>query len=126
MTTANSRRNERWNPVTGQNRTVVLRNASLFDGESILKGRFDITFSKGVVEDVSIAGRGLMSKGEKEGPLAGEEVVDVMGAWITPGLVDMHSHHLAVTWPLLGATDDTNERHDRTEPITSQVRIIGM
>lgn len=117
VTTAGSRTNPRYNSVTGQKDTVILRNATLFDGESILKGRFDIQFAKGIIQSVSPTGSTSAS--------ADAKVMDLDGAFVTPGLVDMHSHHLAFTWPLVSATDDTNEMHDRTNPITSQVRIIG-
>lgn len=117
VTTAGSRFNPRWNSVTGQKETVILRNATLFDGESTLKGKVDVVFKEGIIESVSRAGSALIT--------ADAKVMDLEGGFVTPGLVDMHSHHLAFTWPLLGATDDTNEVHDRTEPITSQVRIIG-
>lgn len=112
------RSNPRWNPVTGQNQITILRNATLFDGETILNGKFDVTFKKGIIESVGKAGSALIA--------ADAKVIELDGGFVTPGLVDMHSHHLAFTWPLLTATSDTNEVHDRTEPITSQVRIIGM
>ncbi len=117
VTTAGSRTNPRWNSITGQNETIVLRNATLFDGETILEGRFDVVFKKGIVESISAAGSAL---------IADARIMELEGGFLTPGLVDLHSHHLAFAWPLLSSTDDTNEVHDRTEPITSQVRIIGV
>lgn len=116
VTTAGSRINPRWNAITGQNGTIILRNATLFDGETVLNGIFDITFRKGVIESVSATGS--MS-------ILDAMIIDLAGGFVTPGLVDMHSHHMAFAWPLLSATDDTNEVHDRTEPITSQLRILG-
>ncbi|KUJ07432.1 composite domain of metallo-dependent hydrolase [Mollisia scopiformis] len=116
VTSAGSRTNPRWNPSTGQKETTVLQNATLFDGEQILTGKFDITFKKGLIESVVTAGSASIASDAK--------VMDLEGGFVTPGLVDMHSHHLAFAWPLLSSTDDTNEVHDRTEPITSQVRII--
>lgn len=116
VTTAGSRSNPRWNSVTGQNETIVLRNATLFDGETFLEGRFDITFKKGIIESLSASG---------SASIVDAKIIDLAGGFVTPGLVDMHSHHMAFTWPLLSSTDDTNEVHDRTEPITSQVRILG-
>jgi cytosine/adenosine deaminase-related metal-dependent hydrolase len=50
--------------------------------------------------------------------------LDLEGRFVTPGLVDLHSHHLAFAWPLLKATDDTNEVNPETGPLTPQVRII--
>ncbi len=117
VTTAGSRSNPRWNPSSGQNETVVLRNATLFDGETIRDGTFDIVFKKGIIESVSPAGETLASE-------IGAKVFDLEGGYVTPGLVDLHSHHLAFAWPLLAATDDTNEVNPELGPITSQVRII--
>jgi hypothetical protein len=117
VTTAGSRTNPRWNTITGQNETIVLRNATLFDGETFLNGGFDITFKKGIIESVSATG---------SASIVGAKIVDLNGNFVTPGLVDMHSHHMAIAWPMLSSTEDGNEVHDRTEPITSQVRILGM
>jgi imidazolonepropionase-like amidohydrolase len=36
----------------------------------------------------------------------------------------MHSHHLAISWPILLETDDSNEINPETGPLTPQVRVI--
>jgi hypothetical protein len=36
----------------------------------------------------------------------------------------MHSHHFAIVWPDLKATDDSNEIHPSTGPLTPQVRVV--
>ncbi|CAG8729952.1 16906_t:CDS:2, partial [Dentiscutata heterogama] len=46
-------------------------------------------------------------------------VIDVKEKYITPGLVDMHSHVGLSSWPYLSATMETNEI---TDPIRSYVR----
>ena len=83
------RKNPRWNGVSGQDGTVVLRNATLFDGEGFV-GAVDVVFSKGVVGSVSKAG--VVGWGKDV------EVVDLGGKIVTPGLVDLHSHHLVQAW----------------------------
>lgn len=108
------RKNSRWNSISGQNQTVVLRNVTLFDGDAILKSSVDIMFSHGLIEDV---------RSELIIP-DGAEVLNLDGKWVTPGLVDMHSHHLALTWPDLRATDDTNEFNDAFGPLTPFVRSL--
>ena len=113
---AKARINPRWNQKTGQNETVVLRNASLFDGETILEGRFDITFAEGIIKSVSHA--------ESSTSVAGLNSWNLEGKYVTPGLVDLHSHHLALAWPLLSATDDTNEINDDFGPLTPFVRAV--
>ncbi|QDS74888.1 hypothetical protein FKW77_003653 [Venturia effusa] len=108
------RKNSRWDPVVGQNGTVVLRNVTLFDGDTILKSSVDIVFSQGVITDV-----------ESDVVIPhGAKVLDLAGKWVTPGLVDMHSHHLAYTWPSLVATDDGNEVNDAFGPLTPFVRSL--
>ncbi|RIB29900.1 hypothetical protein C2G38_2027283 [Gigaspora rosea] len=47
-------------------------------------------------------------------------VIDVKKKYITPGLVDMHSHAVISSWPSLSSTDDTVED---THPITPYVRV---
>lgn len=100
--------------MVGQNETVVLRNVTLFDGDAILKSSVDIVFSNGVITDV---GSDLVIP-------RGAKVFNLDGKWVTPGLVDMHSHHLALTWPDLRATDDTNEMNDAFGPLTPFVRSL--
>lgn len=108
--------NPRWNPVSGQNETMILRNATLFDGEAFVPGPVDIVFSKGLISSVVAAGTFAATKGAKE--------LSLDGAYVTPGLVDMHSHHLVDAWPLLPATDDGNEMHPDFGPLTPFVKAI--
>jgi hypothetical protein len=117
VTSAGSRINPRWNPFTGQNETVVLKNVQLFDGETVLDKKVDIVFKKGIIESVDIAGKSVTFGGHAK-------VFDLEGKFVTPGLVDLHSHHLAFAWPLLRATDDTNEVNPEMGPVTPQVRIV--
>lgn len=116
VTTASSRTNARWNPSTGQNETVILRNATLFDGEKIFENTVNIVFKKGIVESVSDAGQSIVIPGAK--------IFDLEGKYVTPGLVDMHSHHLSMSWPMLSSTDDTNEMNPAFGPLTPFVRIV--
>jgi hypothetical protein len=97
VTSAGSRINPRWNPFTGQNETVVLKNVKLFDGETIVDKKVDVVFKKGIIESVDTAGKLVSFDGNVK-------VLDLEGRFITPGLVDLHSHHLAFAWPLLSAT----------------------
>jgi hypothetical protein len=62
---AGSRDNPRWNPKSGQNETIVLQNATLFDGEEVLEGLFDIGFEKGIITSVSPAGTAPVASGAK-------------------------------------------------------------
>lgn len=117
VTEAGSRTNGRWNSKTGQNGTTILQNATLFDGEKFLPGRVDIILKKGVIESIA----------ETEGAFASDQetvVFDLGGKYVTPGLVDLHSHHLAIAWPNLRVIVDGNEVNPATGPLTPQMRII--
>lgn len=86
ITAAGSRENPRWNQSSGQNETVVLKNATLFDGEEWVGHKVDIVLKKGIVESVSPAGSSeIWGKDAR--------VFELEGGYVTPGLVDMHSHH---------------------------------
>ncbi|KAI0123869.1 hypothetical protein BJ170DRAFT_687117 [Xylariales sp. AK1849] len=109
--------NPRWNSIRGQNETVTLRNATLFDGESFSPTPVDIVFSKGLVISVSPTSTraSILDDGLE---------FDLMGKYVTPGIVDMHSHHMIGTWPSFQATDDGNEIHPLFGPLTPFVRAI--
>ena len=113
-----ARTNPRWNSRHGQNRSVLLANATLFDGEHVLSDQVNILFDKGIIKSVTPASSGT--------PVMGEDVLttDLRGNFVTPGLVDMHSHHLLMPWPDLPSTDDGNEENDLTGPLTPFVRSL--
>jgi imidazolonepropionase-like amidohydrolase len=96
----------------------VLRNATLFDGESFLSKPVDIVFDKGLIISVTETGADKKAWG-------GRAVeYDLHGQFVTPGLVDMHSHHLIERWPLLKAGDDGNEVHPDFGPLTPFLRAL--
>ncbi|KAI3007394.1 hypothetical protein CBS147346_3203 [Aspergillus niger] len=107
--------NPRWNPVSGQATPVVIQNATLFDGESTLSDAVDIFFEAGVITSVVPTGSG-------DAPPENANIIDVHGKHVTPGLVDMHSHHLLMPFPQVAATSDVNEKS--LGPITPFVRAI--
>ncbi|KAJ8107283.1 hypothetical protein OPT61_g8972 [Boeremia exigua] len=109
------RRNPRWNPFTGQNETIVLQNATLFDGESISTETVDIVFEKGLIVAVS-QHRNLAAYSEAR-------VYNLGGRFVTPGLVDIHSHHLEMPFAHVSANQDVNEK-PHLGPITPFVRAI--
>lgn len=111
------RENPRWNTASGQNHTVVLRNATLFDGTDFSQDAVDIVFSKGLITSVT------PSHGAAPAP-AGAEEVQLHGAHVTPGLVDMHSHHLVEDWPAVSEIADGNEMLGGLGPLTPFVRVL--
>ena len=103
--------NPRWQDKRGQQTKTTLRNTTLFDGEKVLPKPMDITFDKGLIVDVS------------ETPDSWEGGTNLFGRFVTPGLVDMHSHHLIDPWPVVGHNNG-NEMHPSTGPLTPFVRIL--
>lgn len=108
--------NSRWNEVSGQNHTVILRNATLFDGADF-QDTVDIVFSRGLITSVA------PSQGATPAP-AGAEEVQLHGAYVTPGLIDMHSHHLVEDWPQISDIPDGNEMFADLGALTPFVRVL--
>ncbi len=72
---------------------------------------------------VRTEGKKIKEVGEMSGyqPHSGENVLDVHGAWVMPGLIDAHTH-IGITeekWGAIG--DDSNEE---TNPSTASLRAI--
>jgi hypothetical protein len=111
-----SRANPRWNSVSGQNDTVVLKNVTLFDGDKIHESSVDLAFSKGVFTAITSSSQAIQFRNAR--------VLEMDGKFVTPGLVDMHSHHLTMVWPILRANEDTNEVNDIFGPLTPFVRSL--
>ncbi|KZV83009.1 hypothetical protein EXIGLDRAFT_729044 [Exidia glandulosa HHB12029] len=70
-------------------RAVLVKNATIWDGEDVLPGdgRADVFLDGGIVKFV-----GDFSKSGLEFEGVEYDTLDAGGAWVTPGLVDMHSH----------------------------------
>ncbi|PSR78882.1 hypothetical protein BD289DRAFT_443226 [Coniella lustricola] len=108
-------------------KTIILRNATLFDGESFLPSAVDIALTNGLVVSVSPStSESDSSSSSKMDSSSTTGIISLHGAYVTPGLVDMHSHHLAVVWPLTPPTQDENEMHDDFGPLTPFVRILDL
>ena len=111
------RANPRWTSKSGQNQTIILRNATLFDGDSFIDHAVDIVFKKGVITQV-------MPTEDTETILEQATVFDMDGKFVTPGLIDMHSHHLVWPNPSLDVLNDGNEIHSDSGPLTPFVRAL--
>lgn len=111
--------NPRWTPGSGQQQRIVLRNATLFDGEEWHAGPMDVLLDRGMVAAVV--------ESTAESPVAWEEGVRVFqlhGRYVTPGLVDMHSHHMTAAWPVTEMSEDADEMHASTGAFTPMVHAI--
>ncbi|KAJ7722728.1 hypothetical protein DFH07DRAFT_1006316, partial [Mycena maculata] len=89
---------DRFQPGT---RSVWIKNATIWtglvDGLEVLKG--DVFIHKGLVVATGVVEQTLLDLQEYD-------TVDAEGAWVTPGIVDMHSHLAVDSSPALqGATD---------------------
>jgi imidazolonepropionase-like amidohydrolase len=87
---------------------TLVRDVTLFDGEG---GRIDhgaILFADGKVVQVAQ---------QIEAP-AGARVIVGTGKWVTPGIIDIHSHMGDFAVPQTAATSDGNEM---TAPVTAEV-----
>ncbi|KAF7334289.1 Carbohydrate esterase family 9 protein [Mycena sanguinolenta] len=80
---------------------TLIRNATIWtgldDGNEVIQG--DIFLDKGLVKKVGTFD--LRS-------YRGVEVLDAAGAWVSPGIVDMHSHLGVDSAPELNGASDTN------------------
>lgn len=68
----------------------------------------DVLFADGRIEAV---GHGLTAP-------AGARIIDARGRWVTPGLIDVHSHLGVFPSPEIGGLSDGNEA---TDPVTANV-----
>jgi imidazolonepropionase-like amidohydrolase len=86
---------------------VLIRNATVLDGAGRRFDGADLLLREGKVAAI---GTGLDA--------AGATVIDAQGRWVTPGLIDVHSHLGVYASPGLHATEDGNEA---INPVTAGV-----
>jgi len=86
---------------------VLIRNATVLDGTGRRFDGTDVLLRDGAIAAI---GRGLDADGAR--------VVDASGRWVTPGLIDVHSHLGVYPSPSVTAHQDGNEL---TEPVTAGV-----
>ncbi|MGL6224290.1 MAG: amidohydrolase, partial [Steroidobacteraceae bacterium] len=86
---------------------TLIRNATVLDGAGRRLDGADVLIRDGKIVAV---GPGLPGGDATE--------VDARGRWVTPGLIDVHSHLGVYASPGIGATDDGNEA---TSPVTAAV-----
>lgn len=89
---------------------ILLINATIIDGDGSTHNQKNLLIQKGTI--VNITDKSLHCSGD---------IIDLKGRFITPGLIDMHSHFGTRVQPQLKGTEDTNEY---TSPITPYVRAI--
>lgn len=87
---------------------TLIRNATVLTGTGERLDGADVLLVDG---RISAVGRGLQAP-------AGARDIDAGGKWITPGLIDVHSHLGVYSSPSVNAHSDGNEA---TDPVTANV-----
>ncbi|KAJ7746634.1 hypothetical protein B0H16DRAFT_1556562 [Mycena metata] len=82
---------------------VLVKNATIWtgrvDGLEVLKG--DIFLDGGIIVAVGVVKKSLLDQHK-------HDIVDAQGAWVTPGIVDVHSHLAVESTPALTGAGDGN------------------
>ena len=86
---------------------TLIRNATILDGTGRRHDGADLLIRDGRIASVGA----VLDAG-------GAAVVDAQGRWVTPGLIDVHSHLGVYPRPAVDAHQDGNEA---TDPVTSGV-----
>ncbi len=95
-----------YRPIASQ--PVLLRHATVLTGTGARLDDADVLLADG---KVAALGQGLQAP-------AGAQVVDATGKWVTPGIIDVHSHLGVYPSPGVSAHSDGNEA---TAPVTPNV-----
>ena len=89
-------------------RATLVTNVTIYDGEGGRIDRGSVLFRDGKIVEV----------GQSIAPADGVTVIDGQGKWVTPGIIDVHSHLGDYPSPGVEAHSDGNEM---TGPVTADV-----
>ena len=92
-------------PLDSKN--IVIRNATVFDGDGNKFQNYDVHFSNGEIQAI---GSGLIVDGAEE--------INGTDKFVTPGIIDNHSHMGVYPAPGVRTSSDGNEA---TNPVTAEV-----
>jgi imidazolonepropionase-like amidohydrolase len=90
------------------NAPVLIQGATVLTGSGERLEGTDVLISNGKIQSI---GKGLTAP-------ADARVIDAHGKWVTPGIIDIHSHLGVYASPSVKGLDDGNEA---TSPVTSNV-----
>jgi len=92
---------------------VLIKGARVWTGErngtEIITG--DVVLSKGIIQGVGRSATAALVA--HTGDIV---VIDAKGAWITPGLIDIRSHHGILSSPQLSGASDASSSHGTAQP----------
>ncbi|KAG6872404.1 hypothetical protein C0995_009994 [Termitomyces sp. Mi166 len=104
--------------LTGSDRHVVgtpptlIRNAKIWtgvhNGTEVIYG--DILLDKGVVISVGSVSQDQLVRAKAASTTQTVDIFDAEGRWVTPGIVDLHSHIGVSSAPLLQGSTDSNSK----------------
>ncbi|KAK0457772.1 uncharacterized protein EV420DRAFT_1271277 [Desarmillaria tabescens] len=95
-------------------KATLLKNATIWTGRvnglEVVRG--DILLDKGIIKAVGVVEYDALAAHTVQDLVT----YDVGGAWISPGIVDLHSHIGVGSSPHLAGASDTNSRHGIVQP----------
>ncbi|KAG0707315.1 composite domain of metallo-dependent hydrolase [Suillus ampliporus] len=90
-------------------RATLIRNASIWTGDDEIS-QGDILLDKGIIKFLGHASPDMLDK------FKDLIALDVGGSWVTPGIVDLHSHLGVDSAPALKGASDTNSLKGTVQP----------
>ena len=86
---------------------TLIKSVNLYDGLGNEFSNFDVLFDNGIIEEI---GKDIVD--------SDATIIDANGKWLTPGIIDIHSHMGVYPAPGVRTSSDGNEA---TSPITAEV-----
>ena len=86
---------------------TLIKSVNLYDGLGNEFSNFDVLFDNGIIEEI---GKDIVD--------GDTTIIDAKGKWLTPGIIDIHSHMGVYPAPGVRTSSDGNEA---TSPITAEV-----
>jgi len=90
-----------------ESQSIIFKSANIYDGLGGEYRNYDLLLSDGKIEKI---GKSITA--------AGVLVIDAKNKWITPGIIDIHSHMGVYSAPGVSTSSDGNEA---TAPVTAEV-----